>query len=142
MGECSVKVRRPNRPITPSALGPLEQKMLRLLWRFPHATVREVIRACRSNLAYTTVLTTLNRLYRKGVLTRTVDGRSFRYSPKYTFEQIQQRVVVEVVEELLATAEAPALWLSFLVQAIDQHDPHLLEELSKSIEQRRAKYPR
>ena len=52
-------------------LGPLEQRVLDLLWKQPQAVaVREVQSALGDELAYTTVMTTLDRLYKKGFLAR------------------------------------------------------------------------
>ena len=53
-----------------AGLGPLEARLLELLWARPRAaTVRELQRAC-AGLAYTTIMTTLDRLYRKRLLLR------------------------------------------------------------------------
>ena len=65
-------------------LGPLEQQLLSALWMRGSSTVREILAAGDIKLAYTTVMTTLDRLYKKQLLNRAADGRAFRYSPRYT----------------------------------------------------------
>jgi len=64
-------------------LGELEQRVMRLLWKHPDArTVREVYEhvAKDRDLAYTTVMTVMDRLYRKGLLRREPRGRAFAYT--------------------------------------------------------------
>src|SRR5260370_24806972 len=65
-------------------LGPLEQRVLDGLWSKGSATVRELIEHCCPELAYTTVMTTLDRLFKKGLLTRSEEGRAFRYSARFS----------------------------------------------------------
>jgi predicted transcriptional regulator len=71
---------------TPSNLGPLEQKILSVVWNSSqHCTVThvlEVLQADDKQLAYTTVMTILNRLVEKGYLSREKHGRSFSYHSK------------------------------------------------------------
>lgn len=59
---------------------------MRVLWRQPtqHLTVREVKDALAGDLAYTTVMTMLTRLHRKGFLDRRRDGRAWAYRPVVT----------------------------------------------------------
>lgn len=65
-------------------LGPLEQRAMEQLWQRGSATVGEVLDALNTSgpeaLAYTTVMTVLVRLFEKGYLTRTREGRRFRYA--------------------------------------------------------------
>ncbi|HWK31526.1 MAG TPA: BlaI/MecI/CopY family transcriptional regulator, partial [Terriglobales bacterium] len=63
------------------SLGPLEQELLRVLWRRGDATVRELTDDRAVDGAYTTLMTTLDRLYKKGILAREAEGRAFRYRP-------------------------------------------------------------
>ncbi len=55
-------------------LGPLEQRLLDALWAKGSATVRELVENGYEDLAYTTVMTTLDRLYKKNVLMREEEG--------------------------------------------------------------------
>ena len=48
-----------------SQLGPLEERLLDALWQRGHATVRDLIDDACQDLAYTTVMTTLDRLFKK-----------------------------------------------------------------------------
>jgi len=51
-------------------LGPFEQKLLQEIWSLGSATVRELVADGKIHQAYTTVLTTVHRLYKKGLLDR------------------------------------------------------------------------
>lgn len=68
-------------------LGPLERRVMEHFWRVGPSTVAEVLesvnRASSRTLAYTTVLTIVTRLHEKGYLTRTREGRHFRYAATF-----------------------------------------------------------
>ena len=65
-------------------LGPLETRLLGMLSQRRDATVRELLSSAQVDAAYTTVMTTLDRLYKKGFLDRSLDAvsRAFRYRLK------------------------------------------------------------
>src|SRR5579864_9313724 len=118
-------------------LGPLEQELLSALWMRGSATVREMIDAGGINLAYTTVMTTLDRLYKKQLLNRIAEGRAFRYSPRYTQEELERAAVGETIRQLLGSGEAAALPLSYLVEAVSEHDAGLLDDLQRLLDEKR-----
>src|SRR5437868_841239 len=99
-------------------LGPLEQQILRALWSRGNATVRELLEDKNITQAYTTVMTTLDRLYKKRFLDRVCEGRAFRYSPRQTAEELRQVAAVEGIRQLLASGDASSLPLSYLVDAL------------------------
>ena len=66
---------------TSSQLGPLEERLLEALWRRGDGTVREMVDDSCQDLAYTTVMTTLDRLFKKNLLSREAEGRAFRIAP-------------------------------------------------------------
>jgi predicted transcriptional regulator len=87
-------------------LGPLELKVLEVLWeRNRAATVRNV-QPSFPRLAYTTLMTTLDRLYRKGVLRRFRLGRAFGYEPRCSRDELFGQMVSGRVAELLDELEA------------------------------------
>lgn len=69
---------------TISSLGPLEKEVMEIVWRRKTVSVKQVATEISNthSLAYTTVLTILSRLWKKGLLERTKTGKSFAYSPK------------------------------------------------------------
>jgi len=125
------------RPFFKTRLGPLEQQLLEQLWRRKNATVREFIDGGELKLAYTTVMTTLDRLYKKGLLERVAEGRAFRYSPLHTPEELEKAAAGEAIRELLSSSAGAALPLSYLVEAVGEHDAQLLDELQNLVDQKR-----
>jgi predicted transcriptional regulator len=118
-------------------LGPLEQQLLSALWTQGSATVRELLDAGDFKLAYTTVMTTLDRLYKKQLLNRTAEGRAFRYSPRYTRAELEKAAIGETIRQLLGSRAAAALPLSYLVEAVSEHDAGLLDDLQRLLDQKR-----
>jgi predicted transcriptional regulator len=118
-------------------LGPLEQQLLQTLWSRDSATVRELLADGKIRQAYTTVMTTVDRLYKKGLLNRVAEGRAFRYTPRHTPEELQRVTAVESIEQLLGSCDASSLPLSYLVEAVGAHDAQLLDELQVLVERKR-----
>ena len=122
--------------------------MLQEIWSHGSATVRELITDGKIHQAYTTVMTTMDRLYKKGLLDRAAEGRAFRYTPRHTAEELQRVTAVESIRQLLGSGDASSLPLSYLVEAVSTHDAQLLDELQLLVErkrcelQNRAKKPR
>src|SRR4051812_30088218 len=79
---------------------PLELACLRALWILQEANVRAVqeIVAQSRPLAYTTIMTVLDRLARKGNLTRRKSGRTFLYAPSQTRDALRKLAVRELVK--------------------------------------------
>jgi predicted transcriptional regulator len=122
-----------------SPLGPLEQRLLEALWDRGHATVRDLVEpagSCR-DLAYTTVMTTLDRLYKKNLLSRTAEGRAFRYTPRFTREELHRQLAGEAFRQLLHSSPAPSLPLSYLVEIVTGQDARLLDDLQRVVEAKR-----
>lgn len=122
-----------------SPLGPLEQRLLEALWLRGHATVRELVDVdggCH-DLAYTTVMTTLDRLFKKDLLARTAEGRAFRYTPRFTREELHRQFAGEAFRQLLHSSAAPSLPLSYLVEIVTGEDANLLDDLDRVIEAKR-----
>jgi predicted transcriptional regulator len=118
-------------------LGPLEMELLRLVWERGSATVRELVDSGDLSCAYTTVMTTTDRLYKKGLLDRAPEGRAFRYSPRHTRDEFKGAVIRRVMHEVLFGSTHSARLMSYLVEAVSEHDHSLLDELERAIEQKR-----
>jgi predicted transcriptional regulator len=118
-------------------LGPLEQRLLQEVWERGSATVRELIDCGQFGIAYTTVMTTLDRLYKKQVLVRAAEGRAFRYAPRVSREELQRAAAEDAIRQLLSSGSATALPLSYLVEAVSDHDRELLDQLQHLVEKKR-----
>jgi len=118
-------------------LGPLERQLLEALWARGSGTVRELLDDEKVTQAYTTVMTTLDRLYKKKFLDREAEGRAFRYSPRQSADELRRVAAVEGIRQLLGSSERSSLPLSYLVEAVSEHDVQLLDELQLLVERKR-----
>ena len=118
-------------------LGPLERQLLQALWARGNGTVRDLLEDDNVTQAYTTVMTTLDRLYKKGLLDRVAEGRAFRYTPRQSPDELRRVAAVEGIRQLLGSAGSSALPLSYLVEAVSEHDAELLDELQMLVERKR-----
>ena len=84
----------------PDVLPPLELLCLRALWSLQEGNVKNVqeIVARARPLAYTTIMTVLDRLVRKGKITRRKVGRAFLYSPQASRDTMRRAAIRELLE--------------------------------------------
>lgn len=115
-------------------LGGLEREVMKRVWRDGEVSVREVHRSLDGRPAYTTVMTTLDRLYRKGLLVRRKSGRAFLYAARFSREEFERGLAEDVFEGLLnrAAGEAEPL-LACIVEAVGERDQELLGELERLV---------
>jgi predicted transcriptional regulator len=120
------------------SLGPLEIEVMGKMWQFGPSNVRDVVGRLDRTLAYTTVMTTLDRLFKKGLLDREMTDRAFVYTAKVTKEEFDRRRAGDIMAGFLAgPEESRQLLLSCLVDAVGTHDAMLLDELEKKIQRKR-----
>jgi predicted transcriptional regulator len=120
-------------------LGPLELKVLEVLWERDRAATVRSVQPSFPRLAYTTLMTTLDRLYRKGVLRRFRLGRAFGYEPRCSRDELFGQMMSGTVAELLATGGDSTVLLSTLVEAVGHADTELLDELEALVRAERAR---
>src|SRR6516164_8586367 len=119
-------------------LGPLEAQVMEVLWTAGERSVRDVIEQLERKLAYTTVMTTLDRLFKKGLLDRQKSERAFLYTTRLSQQEWQRQRAGNLVAGLLAgSLPSRELLLSSLVEAVGQHDATLLEQLETKIRAKR-----
>jgi predicted transcriptional regulator len=117
-------------------LGDLETRVMNILWADNPLSVRDVkARLKGTKLAYTTVMTTLDRLYRKGLLARTKNGLAFVYLPAMDRDEYHRRVVHAALAPLLAQGAGPVM--AAFVDAAAGADDDNLAELERLIAARR-----
>jgi predicted transcriptional regulator len=122
--------------------GRLEVRVLEVLWqRQLESSVRD-LQGDFPTTAYTTLMTTLDRLHRKGVLERVKSGRAFLYSPRYTREELRLGLAQDALGAILGSPASSGPLLSFLVDAVSRHDRALLDELERLIAEKRREQPR
>ena len=83
-------------------LGPLEIQVMEVLWNGGERSVRDVAEQLDRKLAYTTVMTTLDRLFKKGLLDRQKSERAFLYTPRLSSEEWERQRAGDLVAGLLA----------------------------------------
>jgi predicted transcriptional regulator len=115
-------------------LGELERPVMDAVWDQPPATVREIADRMRGDAdrAYTTVMTTLDRLHKKGLLLREKDGLAWRYRAAMDRSTWERRVADGLAAALVSHGEAG---LAALVEATA--DEALLDRLAAMIDARR-----
>jgi predicted transcriptional regulator len=86
---------------------PLELECLRALWALGEGNVKDVRHAIAGNrnLAYTTVMTVLDRLARKGGVARRKVGRSFVYAPVLSRESLRRLAIRDLVDRFFDGSE-------------------------------------
>ena len=92
-------------------LTPHELDIMKLVWEREEATVRDVYEALRARrrIAYTSVLTMMNVLERKGHLRKRAEGRSFVYQAARPRGQVVRAMVREFVQRVFNGAAEPLL---------------------------------
>jgi predicted transcriptional regulator len=138
--------RRPS-AVMEAALGSLERQVLEKLWSFGReVTVRELQAAFGGSLAYTTLMTTMDRLFKKRLLGRRREGRAFLYQPLVSPDQPRKDVAADLIGCLLGHGAAAARpVMSTFIDAVEERDAALLDELEALVRRKRrgrARRPR
>ncbi len=111
---------------------------MEVLWTAGRCTVRDVVDQLNNGLAYTTVMTTLDRLFKKGLLSREKSERAFVYFPAVSSQEWERKRAGDLVAGFLAGPEpSRELLLSSFIDAVGRHDALLLDELEEKIRQKR-----
>jgi predicted transcriptional regulator len=112
-----------------TVLGPLESQIMQIVWQMKHATASDVhqelqISRQRENgkIAYTTVMTTMSRLYDKNILSRRKVGMSFVYTPALDQEAFINLVVKNVLDSLVGEFGEPVFryFIDYVAQSEDR----------------------
>lgn len=118
-------------------LGPLERKIMEFIWEQEvDVSVRDVLGAPGARgLAYTTVMTVLDRLWRKGFLRRRRVARTYMYRAKRTREQHVASLVGQVISE---SQDRHSVLLGF-VRSVGPEDIDELRRVIREVERERKK---
>ena len=125
----------PMRPI--AELGQLEQSVMDAMWRLRSGTVHDVCEKLSQNRAYTTIMTTLDRLHKKGLLARTRHGRSFVYEPAIERQGLMAEKTRHFWDSLLSNQNDSRPVLSCFIDTVTEHDKSTLDELEELIRKKR-----
>ncbi|MGY1948725.1 MULTISPECIES: BlaI/MecI/CopY family transcriptional regulator [Nocardia] len=120
--------------MTARGFGDLEAVIMDRIWNYmDQTTVREVFEelSAERDIAYTTVMSTMDNLYRKGWLDRELVGKAFHYWPTLSREQYGARLM----REALIACGRPDLVLAYFV---DEITPEQSEGLRAALRRRRG----
>lgn len=128
---------RPREAIMAS-LGTLERQTLNEVWQQKEVSVRQLELSFGETIAYTTIMTTLDRLYKKGFLVRRKSGRAFLYSARFSPEELERGLAEDVISGLLDTVtERVEPVLACIVDAVSERDRDLLDDLERLVQEKR-----
>lgn len=131
---------RPNREGLGKFLGDLELFLMDLIWNWPGeypVTVKQVHEAALAQrpLAYTSVLSTMTNLVKKGALHVDKTHFAHRYWPVCSKAEFEQQVLSRLMERLMKDLSSPVI--RHLVGKLEAEDPRLLDMLYEEIQRRR-----
>ena len=111
--EPELAVFRPDREGLEQALGTLEAQVMEAVWDHdgPAAVddVRSALEVGGKESAYTTIMTTMSRLFDKGLLERELEGRAYHYTAALTRSELGSSVSRRVVDALMGSFAEPAM---------------------------------
>lgn len=128
---------RPGKKGLELCLHDLEAAIMDVVWNrdFRTFAVGDVLSVLekKREIAYTTVMTTVARLFDKGILSRKREGRKYLYAPKYSREEFLESTAREVLN-CAATGHGA---LAMLADKVSEASRLELDELESLIRQRR-----
>jgi predicted transcriptional regulator len=119
------------------ALGDLEAQVMRRIWaRRQPVTVRDVLGDLQPDrpVAYTTVMTVMDNLRKKGWLRRQAAGRAYSYEPLVSAEEYSAGLMRQA---LAASSDRPAVLLHF-IEELSADEADALEEAYRRLTGRSA----
>jgi len=131
------------REVVGIALGKLEREVMNLTWQKGEISVRDAFLAFEKRIAYTTLMTTLHRLHKKGVLTRRKRVRAFLYSPRVSPLEFEQGIARDLIEGLIGHAsERVEPLLACIVDAVSEQDRAFLDALDRLVREKKQELVR
>ena len=119
-------------------LGGLERRVMQALWGKGERSVREVHDSFAGELAYTTLMTTMDRLFRKALLARRKQGKAYVYSARVTPGELRQGATRGLLDRLLGEdRESARPILSSIVESVSERDRLLLDDLERLVRAKR-----
>lgn len=110
-----------------------EMDVMNVLWRMGSGTVNEVLEELRDPLAYTTVLTILRTLEKKGHVGHETEGRAHRYHPLVERDEAREGAVRRLTRKLFSGS--PELLMAHLLRERGLSDDQL-RKLRKLVDDR------
>lgn len=118
-------------------LGSLESQLMERIWALGEISVRDLHAELAPRLAYTTIMTTLDRLFKKGLLNRRKVGKAFYYAAKLNEQQYRERLTQHLFGMVLNDGKDSNVVLSGFVDAVSETDQKMLEKLDQLVKAKR-----
>jgi predicted transcriptional regulator len=118
------------------SLGPLEWQVMGVLWHSQQCSVHDVVARLSEHRSYTTIMTTMSRLYQKGLLTRTLHDRKFLYTASVTRHELEKAYVGSLLSNLLSiqrNSRAPESIMRHILERLSTHDAELFRNTMATI---------
>lgn len=131
------------REVVSTAFGKLEREVMNVTWQRGEISVRDAFKAFEERIAYTTLMTTLHRLYQKGMLERRKRGRAFLYAPRVSPLEFEQGIAQDLIEGLIDRASnGGEPLLACIVDAVSERDRTFLDELDRLVREKKRELRR
>lgn len=117
-------------------LGPREIEVLKLLWRYDSLSVQQIMPLISDeSISTSTLQSTLERLFKKGVVSREKSGRAFVYQATMSQSVIIGQILQDVTEQLSDGELAPVIsgFIDFVVEENAELAPEQLDKLKNTI---------
>jgi predicted transcriptional regulator len=128
---------RPSKAGLGKMFGSAELSVLEVLWEKGALTGREIYEEVRlsKELAYTTVLTVVGRMVKKGSIKRKKSDSMYMYEPALKKPEFERQAASVVIKGIIAMSPSHAV--SAFVDVLSQYDARKLDEIMKIIEEKR-----
>ena len=123
-------------------LGELESELMERVWAHQQVSVRDLHQEMQGRLAYTTLMTTLDRLYKKGLLQRRKEGKAYFYAAVLSERQYQESLTQHFCGIVLNDRRHSSAVLSRFVEAVSETDREMLDLLDEIVKAKRRELRR
>ncbi len=115
--------------------GNLEREVMEIVWNSEYVKVRCIYEKIRHKrkIAYTTVMTIMDRLFEKGILKRKKEGKTFFYSASYSKEVFLEKTSKNIIDGLIRDfGEVAIVQFANTIDLVDQKKLKMLKQKIKS----------
>jgi predicted transcriptional regulator len=128
-------LKRPTGLSTPNLhqLGRLESRLMERIWARGEVSVRDLHAELASRSAYTTIMTTLVRLFMKGLLSRRKVGKAFYYTATLNEQEYKKLLTRHLFGMVLNDGKDSNVVLSEFVDTVSETDHKMLEQLDQLV---------
>jgi predicted transcriptional regulator len=114
-------------------LGSLESQLMERIWARGEISVRDLHAELAPRLAYTTIMTTLDRLFKKGMLDRRKVGKAFYYKARLSEKEYHEQLTEHLFGMVLHDGKNSNVVLSGFVDAVSGRDEQMLDKLDELV---------